>query len=103
MYEAFCSGNVLSSCKPHTYFGSKLYRHLQLPVLFFPLPVSVCAWRGRGGDVTCLSVCDMSTSTLPPFILACTLCGVNVSARCVYRQSTHIHTCSFYGRSTFAL
>lgn len=68
---------------------------------FFPLPVSVCAWRG--GDVTCLSVCDMSTSTLPPFILACTLCGVNVSARCVYRQSTHIHTCSFYGRSTFAL
>lgn len=73
MYEAFCSGNVLSSCKPHTYFGSKLYRHLRLPVLFFffflPVCVSVCAWRG-GGDVTCLSVCDMSTSTLPPFILA---------------------------------
>lgn len=101
MYEAFCSGNVLSSCKPHTYFGSKLYRHLRLPVLFFSPPREcVCV---EGGDVTCLSVCDMSTSTLPPFILACTLCGVNVSARCVYRQSTHIHTCSFYGRSTFAL
>lgn len=70
MYEAFCSGNVLQVVTQIHIFDSKLYRQLWLPVLFFFPPCECVGWGWGWGHVTCLSVCDMSTSALPPFILA---------------------------------